>query len=245
LTKYPEPCPLCGKRSQLSYEDIVPTWARKGVVSLTSLGPRDQWPRRIKMRICINCNSSLGRAFENDCSELLKPMLHGSQVILSQRQQIHISCWIIKTSLLMNLTGLSQSHPDHSLAISIVRALVAERIPPAKTLVRIFTRDIYGEDRPELVSSIIAPPTTFWSVTTIGYLGWEMAIGPTGPILEYQSKDPQLPGSTEIWPPRKREVSWPALILSQVQPMSRTSAQHILQQPSLVMRRQSGIGGSW
>ena len=209
MTKYPEPCLLCGERSRLSDEDIVPTWARKSVVRLASYGPRDQWPRRIKMRMCTNCNSSLGRAFENDCSELLKPMLHGSQVILSRRQQIQISCWIIKTSLLVNLAGLDKSHADHSLAISIVQKLIAERIPPSQTLVRIFMRDIYEEDAPELVRSIIAPPTAFHSVTTIGYLGWEMAIGPTGPILEYQSRGSQLPGCIEVWPPREREVSWP------------------------------------
>ncbi len=210
MTTHPDPCPLCGKRSQLSDEDLIPIWARTSVLRLGVFGPRDQRPRRMKMRICINCNSSLGRAFENDCSNLLKPMLYGTKVVLDRRQQILISCWIIKTSLLINLTGIEKSHPDHSLAVSILKDLTAERIPPAQTLVRIFKRDIEDEDTPVLVRSITAPPTAFFSVTTIGYLGWEMAIGPTGPILEYRSTGPHLPSSLEIWPPRESQINWPA-----------------------------------
>lgn len=155
------PCPLCGNYRQLSDEDIVPTWARKHVISLASFGPRDQHPRRVKMRICVECNSTMGRGFEDECSELLKPMLHGSAVTLGRRDQVSISRWIIKTSLLMTITGLEKESLDRKRAVDIIRKLVAERIPPAQALVRIFKRDVDEEMgiRRDQETIVKAPPT--------------------------------------------------------------------------------------
>lgn len=184
----------------------------KHVISLASFGPKDQYPRRVKMRICVECNSTLGRSFERQSSELLKPMLHGSAATLSPREQVLISRWVIKTSLLMTITGLEKESSDRPRAIGIVRKMVAERIPPAQTLVRIFKRDINEEEtdtRQEQETILEAPPTAFFSISSIGYFGWEMAIGPTGPILEYQSETSGRVGFTQIWPPQKGEIQWP------------------------------------
>lgn len=149
----------------------MPIWARKHVISLVSFGPRDQHPRRVKMRICVECNSTLARDFEDECSELLKPMLHGSAVILSPRGQVSISRWIIKMSLLMTITGLEKESPDREQAVDIIRKLVAERIPPAQTLVRIFRCDIDEErgTRRDQETIVRAPPTAFFSISSIGY----------------------------------------------------------------------------
>lgn len=211
-TKGPEACPICGMRRRLSDEDVIPTWARRHVLLLASFGPREQHPRRVKMRICTICNSTLGQIFERRTSELVKPMLHGSTAILNRKDQLHISCWIIKTSLLSTVMGLEQGDPDRALALAMIRRLMAERLPPVQTLIRIFTRDIDDEG---LVpgsaeqSRVHAPPTAFFSITSIGCVGWEMAIGPEWPILAYQSETLERPGFLQIWPPRETEIRWP------------------------------------
>ncbi len=210
--KRTESCPLCGNYEKLSDEDIVPTWARKHVIRLGSFGARDQYPRRVKMRICIDCNSTLGRIFERQCSELMKPMLDGSTVTLGPRDQVYISCWVIKTSLLMTITGLKKDSSDRTLAVDMIRKLAIERIPPAQTLVRIFKRDINEEEvgaGHNRLTRSKAPPTAFFSISSIGYLGWEMAIGPIGPILEYQSESCGRAGFMQIWPPQEKEIRWP------------------------------------
>jgi hypothetical protein len=188
-----EACPICGIRRRLSDEDVITTWARSHVMLLASFGPREQRPQRVKMQICTTCNSKLGQIFERRSSELMKPMLHGSTVILDRKDQIHVSCWIIKTSLLVTVMGLKQGDPDRTLALAMIRRLMAERLPPVQTLIRIFTRDIDVEDEelavgPSEQTRVQAPPTVFFSITSIGCLGWEMAIGPNWPILAYQSE---------------------------------------------------------
>jgi len=199
-------------RRRLSDEDVIPTWARSHVMLLASFDPREQRPRRLKMRICTTCNSKLGQIFERRSSELMKPMLHGATVILDRKDQTHISCWIIKTSLLVTVMGLKQEDPDRALALAMIRRLMAERLPPVQTLIRIFTRDIEDEKLavgPAEQAQVQAPPTAFFSITSIGFLGWEMAIGPNWPILAYQSETSGYPGFLQIWPPREPEVRWP------------------------------------
>lgn len=205
-------CPICGVPQRLSDEDILPTWARNHVILLGSYGPREQRPRRIKMRICAICNSKLGQIFEHRGSALMKPMLHGSAVSLDRKDQLHISCWIVKTSLLITLIGLEQGDTDRALALDIIRKLMTERIPPIQTLIRIFKRDIEEEMPivdPAPAASMQAPPTAFFSITSVGYFGWEMAIGPYWPILQYQSNILSKPGFLQIWPPEAREIQWP------------------------------------
>jgi hypothetical protein len=195
----------------------VPTWARKHVIGLATFGPRDQFPRRVKMRMCMDCNGRLGRDFERHASELLKPMLDGSEVTLSRRDQSHIARWVVKTSLLMNISGLRTEDPDRSRAIAVVRSLMAEFIPPRQTLIRIFRRNINEEDSLiEKVSAVRvkAPPTAFFSISSVGYLAWEMAIGPNGPILEYQSETAGRAGFSRIWPPQGNAVQWPTYTVS-------------------------------
>jgi hypothetical protein len=207
-----EACPICGMRRRLSDEDVIPTWARRHVMLLASFGPREQHPRRVKMRICTVCNSTLGQIFERRTSELVKPMLHGSTVILNRKDQLHITCWIIKTSLLTTVMGLQQGDPDRVLALAMIRRLMVERLPPVRTLIRIFTRDIEDEG-PAAGSAqqarVHAPRTAFFSITSIGCVGWEMAIGPDWPVLVYQSETSERPGYLQIWPPREAEVRWP------------------------------------
>ena len=207
-----EPCPICGMPRRLSDEDVIPVWARSHVILLSSFGPKDQRPRRVRMRICTVCNATLGRAFENPSAELMKPMLHGSAVTLDRKDQRRVSCWIIKTSLLMTALGLAEGDPDRARALALTRRLMVERLPPVQTLIRIFTRDI--EDRSSArVSGDLkpkqAPPTAFFSITSIGFLGWEMAIGPDLPVLEYQSAVSRDPGYLQIWPPMALDVRWP------------------------------------
>jgi hypothetical protein len=164
------------------------------------------------MRICLDRNARLGRSFEYKTAELLKPMLHGSEFTLSRTDQYHISCWIVKTSVLMNVSGIKRGEPDRFRAIAIVRNLMTEGVPLAQTLIRIFPRDI-NEEAPATKSTsaerLKAPPTEFFSISSIGYLGWEMAIGPPESILEYQSESSGSPGFTQIWPPEEQAISWP------------------------------------
>lgn len=180
-------------------------------------GPGQQFPRRIKMRICLTCNAALGKDFELEASALLKPMIDGSEVTLSPQQQGHIACWVIKTSLLVTLSPLQGGHPERARAIAIIRDLIAQGVPPAQTLVRLFKTDIKDERvefSPDQSVKYEAPPTAFFSVTTIGYLGWEMAIGPVGPILAYASQSADRLGFLRVWPSQWPRVQWPSSLVS-------------------------------
>jgi hypothetical protein len=208
------PCPICGVRRRLSDEDIIPIWARNHVMLLASFGPKEQRPRRVRMRICTNCNSRLGRTFEQSGSQLLKPMLHGSAVVLDRKAQLNVSCWIVKTCLLMTAMGLEENNPDRVLAFALIRRLLAERLPPVQTLIRIFMRRIDdGEASIEGPAAgpdpVQVPPTAFFSITSIGSLGWEMAVGSNWPILRYLSESSGRPGFLQIWPPKEPKVEWP------------------------------------
>jgi len=204
-------CPICGSQRKLTDEDIVPTWARKYLIGLAPFGPRDQRPSRITMRICITCNSRMAKVFEDRCSSLIKPMLDGSQVCLSHREQSQISAWIVKTSLLITAMGLPRDAPDRDRSLALVRHLIDERIPPAQTLVRLFLHSMADEEvaTGHVPSEALAPPTAFFSISSVGSLGWEMAIGPTLPILEYQSRTSGRQGFVQVWPPVNRQVFWP------------------------------------
>ncbi|MCW2539693.1 MAG: hypothetical protein JWN95_1418 [Frankiales bacterium] len=169
------------------------------------------------MRTCKPCNGRLGATFENGTSTMLKPMLDGRPVVLSRRDQRDIAVWIIKTCMLFHVadreTDAAQGHRARRLLLD----LIDSRLPPAQTLIRIFAIDM-RDDEPlagdGLEARYDAPPTAFFSVSTLGSLGWEMALGPTGPILEYGAEEPPVPGLIRIWPPAKEPVRWPDSVVT-------------------------------
>jgi hypothetical protein len=145
----------------------------------------------------------------------MKPMIHREAVVLDGKDQKQISRWIVKTSLLATVMGLNEGDPDRTLGLTMIRRLMVERLPPAQTLIRLFVRDIREDDElvggtgPRQQAQVQAPPTAFFSISSIGSLGWEMAIGPHWPILKYQSETSEPSGFLQVWPPEEPEVRWP------------------------------------
>ena len=145
----------------------------------------------------------------------MKPMIHGAAVTLDRSDQVQISCWIMKTCLLSTVMRLKEGNPGRAQGLAIIRELMTERLPPVQTLIRLFVRDpeedegLVADPGPARQAQGQAPPTAFFSISSIGSLGWEMAIGPDWPILTYQSETSERPGFLQIWPPEEPEVRWP------------------------------------
>ena len=227
MTTAPAMCPVCLRQRRLTDEDIVPTWARKHLLRQTSFGSRDQVLRRIKVRICGPCNARLGTQFENRASVVVKPMLDKQSVTLRSRDQRDLAVWIVKTCMLVHVADRGSDSRQGERARRVLAQLLDSGLPPAQTLIRIFGIDMRAEaSSPGVVVDLdfVAPPTVFFSVSTLGPLGWEMAIGPTGPILEYQSREPPVRHLVRIWPPASGGVAWPASVVTSREIMALRSA---------------------
>jgi len=135
----PKACPICSQRVKSTKDHVIPRWLRKEVVhlGLGAVGPS-------LLLICESCNRSLGKQFEDQVPDLIKPMLRRQEMDLSPGQQALLAGWLCKTSVLLALAD-AQNPADGSAsrvdrrnhAIKIIAAIRDTGQPPPSSSVRI------------------------------------------------------------------------------------------------------------
>lgn len=208
-------CKLCGRARRLTDEDIVPLWARKLLIEAHGPFPRGQNPARIKMRICEECNSSLGARFERLAATDLPDLLLGKSTTLTPQRQRRLGTWITKTSLMGSLAGAKPSDWGYEMLRDALGWMIDHRIPPHQTSVRIglfeHSHDtlLDGRDVATLLPIGSIPRTTYFSLTTMGVMYWEMVYGPPADILNFIAWADANPGPLQrVWPPQQ-QMDWP------------------------------------
>lgn len=91
----PGNCTLCGQHAELlEEEDVFPTWARNELQAELAESPVDgQWPPRVLLRACADCNRGLGREFEDPAAPVLKPLARGERRTLDRDQMADVAAW--------------------------------------------------------------------------------------------------------------------------------------------------------
>ncbi len=153
-------CALCGQHADLlEEEDVFPTWARNELQKVLAESPIDgQWPPRVVLRACGDCNRGLGREFEDPAAPILKPLARGERLTLDREQMAVIAAWawlkdveyILGRPNLWTqqegqttLTDRSRTHWQEQLA-----ELRATRRPPRGYLLRLATIGSASEGGP-------------------------------------------------------------------------------------------------
>lgn len=151
-------CALCGQHaSLLEEEDVFPTWARNELQAALAESPTDgQWPARVVLRACPDCNRGLGKEFEEPAAPILKPLARGERLTLDADQMAVIAAWawlkdieyILGRDHLWTqqegettLTNRSRTHWQAQLS-----ELRASRRPPTGYIVRLATLGPVVED---------------------------------------------------------------------------------------------------
>lgn len=88
-------CALCGQHADvLEEEDVFPTWARNQLQAELAESPVDgQWPPRVKLLACADCNRGRGSEFENPAAPILKPLARGEGQTLDRDQMAIVAGW--------------------------------------------------------------------------------------------------------------------------------------------------------
>jgi hypothetical protein len=91
----PGECALCGEQAdRLLAEDVFPTWARNQLQTELAETPFDgQWPSRVLLKACEDCNHGLGREFEDPAAPILKPLVRGERKILDREEMAIVASW--------------------------------------------------------------------------------------------------------------------------------------------------------
>lgn len=101
-------CPFCGRRDDLSDEDIWPQWFWN---RLREAGARFRTPPSVTTPVCATCNNRWMSVIENDASEILKPMVVGQPVQLTAASTKIVATWAYKIALLTDVLAEEPSIP--------------------------------------------------------------------------------------------------------------------------------------
>lgn len=206
-------CKLCQRIAPLTDEDIMPMWERRRLMRQLGPYPPGKAPKRLKVRICHACNSTMGRLFENQAEAIMSPLFEGKKCHLPVDRQVQISTWITKTSMLGALASTSPGVWGHAEAGAILREMLESGIPPRRTSVRIARMDRRDTHKENGVKHLL-PPTQvprfhFYSLSVSQNLYWEMFIGENDSILPYVAWcRTHLSHFATIWPPTE-PIAWP------------------------------------
>lgn len=209
------PCPLCESIShRLTDEDILPMWARRSLLDLfNDYGV--QAPPRYKIRICRTCNETLGRRYESNAAPIMRPMVGDEPTQLSVSDQQIVAAWIVKTTLLMSFVGSPANHRDHLFAQFLLQRLIAGEDLALSASVRLARYDPRSPDEAQHhdVSHLLpdgrASRVSFFAVSTLGWLAWELAIGVQEELLPITSRVDAAGKFVDIWPSPLSTVTWP------------------------------------
>lgn len=204
-------CKICHRIGKLTNEDILPIWYRKYYLKRVGPFSPGRSPRRLTIRVCEMCNSTMGRKFENDAAALMLPLIRGDEVTLSVANQVRIAAWITKTGLLGSLASLRPGEWGFTLAGEMLRSLIDSGLPPTQTAVRIARPAASTEVERSFLPLEVIPRISFYSMNVTMNLYWEMFVGPTASIMQYVDWCRANPEEAfvNIWPPAE-PVDWPS-----------------------------------
>ncbi|HWL37438.1 MAG TPA: hypothetical protein VNQ77_14735 [Frankiaceae bacterium] len=111
---------LCGAVGvELHREDAIPLWVMEllggpGDVWWTKDGAEQWLAPAFLVDTCRPCNDMMNRLYENHdmAQRVLPPLLVGSPVILSGKEQRFVADWLIKTSLMIDAAVPHDPRPD-------------------------------------------------------------------------------------------------------------------------------------
>jgi hypothetical protein len=211
-----EPCPVCHELKHRNDEDILPRWARGHALRLFPLRIGQQYPRRIKLRICRDCNDLMASRFEDHVAPLITRMMEGNPVSLNAQQQEDVSGWVIKTTLLMGLKEeVAKGRPNEPARLALLPLITAGVIPPGSS-VRIAEFPA-GEDAPPDETADLAQllpggppmPLHFFGVNTLARVAFEVILGEPSAVSRFIQRTPDTDRLRRIWPPPSGEVPLP------------------------------------
>lgn len=185
----------------------MPTWARNLVLEMGPPKERQQHPRRLKLRICVSCNSEMAVRYEQTTADLLKPMVRGRDVTgLSPKAQSLIGRWIIKTTLLFIIRDAIPTGVDHRRESHALVQMNRGALPPDGFSVRIaqFLAEDDPSDRPGdgLRGSLDgAQPLGLFAFHTLGRLCMEVVAGPPNRTLDFIDRTQDDGRLLRVWPP--------------------------------------------
>jgi hypothetical protein len=196
--------------------------------------PRDgtwDFPPRIKIRICAECNSEMGRVYEKPTAPILRQLICGqSPVELDPRSQTLIGRWSIKTIILLHMKHAMTLGKQHMVDAESLLQMNRGGLPPEASSVRIARYVARASDeRPGegLRGSMHgARPLVSCSHAAIGHLAIEVLSGTPIAILDFQDRTQHDDRFVRVWPPRTQSVFAPieALTPSDVSVMGRQLA---------------------
>jgi hypothetical protein len=178
--------------------------------------PRDgtwEFPARIKIRICTECNSLMGRVYEETTSGILKPMISGDLVPdLNPRAQALVGRWCIKTIILMHMKhAMTLGKHHHEDAVSLLRMNLGG-LPPDATSVRIarYVPRVPGapDGKPLRGSLQGARKLVSTSYSAIGHLAIEVLSGTPNAVLDFIDRTKDDNRFVRMWPPRSQNVAF-------------------------------------
>ena len=199
----------------------MPTWARNLVLEMGPPKVGQQHPRRLKLRICVSCNSKMAARYENTTAELLKPIVKGPPVRgLAPEAQSLIGRWIIKTTLLFIIRDAIPTGVDHRRESDALLQMNRGALPPDGFSVRVghFLADDDPADRPGegLRGSLLgAKPLALFAFHTLGHVVMEVVAGPPDRTLDFIDRTNDDERFLRVWPPSDKVADYnPAGILT-------------------------------
>lgn len=207
-------CPICQKAKPHNNEDVLPTWARKALFENV---PRDgtwELPPRIKMRVCMDCNTLMARVYEHTTAPILKPLILGASVTgLSGRHQALIGRWCIKTIILMHFIQAMELGKFHETDRLALLTMNLGGLPPEGSGVRIAKYVRRGhDDRPgEPLRGTLegAKRLAASSYNVIGQLAIEVTSGTLEASTDFISRTQDDERFIRVWPPSVKLVDFP------------------------------------
>jgi hypothetical protein len=209
-----EPCPICRLPKRRNSEDILPTWARK---LLHQSVPRDgtwDFPARVTIRICSDCNSQMATVYEDTTSHILKPMIMGSSVTaLSRRDQALVGRWCIKTVMLLHLKQAMSLGVFHEEDAQYLHDMNKGGPPPVGAAARVGKyageKSDNGPGEPLRGSLRGAQPLVSFSYMVIGALTVEVLSGTPSAAMDFVDRTQDDDRLVRVWPPSLRSIDFP------------------------------------
>jgi hypothetical protein len=161
----------------MTAEDILPLWLRKELLSLYPVTGPDG-PRRLKLRICSDCNGRLSARFETPVSKMLKPVVRGQPRAFTFDERRLLAAWLLKTTLLWGFAQQDRYSVLRDATRSTINAVLRTGQPTDGTYIRICR---VGMGDVPITSSAVdelrRPRVGRYSVSWHGPLGFELLVG--------------------------------------------------------------------
>jgi hypothetical protein len=115
-----KPCVFCGKEGvPFAKEDILAKWLtkdfRKSWATITNIKTGHRFKARgqvglVSRTVCKSCNNGWMSDLEHDTQPILKPLIFGQAKTLSEDDQLILTSWLMKTSMMLEFLPDSTSN---------------------------------------------------------------------------------------------------------------------------------------